>query len=277
MSVNYGYGYGLPKAVKYLLIANAAVFAVQVAIPALLPLDLLGLVPADVNNHFAIWQFFTYMFLHGGFWHIAFNMFALWMFGMELEYSWGTRDFLKFYFACGIGGGILVWLTSMVGLSPYLGMTIGASGAIFGLLVAYGLMWPDRIILLFGILPMKALQFVIIFAALNLFQGLTGTGGSTAVFAHVGGALTGFIYLKYWWRIQVFFEHFLRRMRRQRFTVIQGGKNGKPDHSSRGRENDKDEDDVDRILDKIARKGMESLTEEERRILQRASDRKNRM
>ncbi len=275
MSAYYGYGYGLPKAVKYLLIANAAVFVVQVLIPALLPTYLLGLVPAMVNSHFTVWQFVTYMFLHGGFWHIAFNMFALWMFGMELENSWGTRDFVKFYFACGIGGGILVWLTSMVGLSAYSVPTIGASGAIFGLLVAYGLMWPDRIILLFGIIPMKALPFVVIFAALNLFQGLTGTGGGTAVFAHVGGALTGFIYLKYWWRIQVYFEHFMRRLRRKRFTVIQGGKKGKSDTFRS--ETDGEEDDVDRILDKIARKGMESLTEEERRTLQRASDRKNRM
>ena len=275
MSANFSYGYGLPKAVKYLLIANAAVFAIQVMIPSLLPSHLLGLVPADVNNHFAVWQFVTYMFLHAGFTHIGFNMFALWMFGAELEYSWGTRDFLKFYFACGIGGGILVWLTSMMGFSPYLGTTIGASGAIFGLLVAYGLMWPDRIILLFGILPMKALQFVIIFGAIDLFQGLTGTGGNIAVFAHVGGGLTGFIYLKYWWRVQVYFEHFLRRLRRNRFTVIPGGKQRKSNSSEP--ERGEDEEDVDRILDKIARKGMESLTDEERRALQRASDRKKRI
>jgi membrane associated rhomboid family serine protease len=268
MSAYYGYGYGLPKAVKYLLIANAVVFALQVILPNF-PTEQLGLVPALVNSHFAVWQFFTYMFLHGGFMHIGFNMFALWMFGTELEYNWGTRDFLKFYFACGIGGGIMVWLTSMVGLSPYLGVTIGASGAIFGLLVAYGLMWPDRLILLFGILPMKALQFVIIFGAIDLFQGLTGTGGNTAVFAHVGGGLTGFIYLKFWWRIQVYFEHFLRRIRRKRFTVVQGGKKNSGGSDEGG-------DDIDRILDKIARRGMESLTDQERQTLQRASDRKNR-
>lgn len=272
MPAYYGSGYGLPKAVKYLLIVNAAIFAVTVLFPSSLIFDLLGLVPAMVTRHFTIWQFFTYMFLHFDFWHIAFNMFALWMFGTELEYNWGTRDFLKFYFACGIGGGIMVWLTALIGLSSYHAATIGASGAIFGLLVAYGLMWPDRIILLFGILPMRALQFVIIFAAIDLFQGLTGTGGKIAVFAHVGGGLTGFIYLKFWWRIQVYFEHLLRSLRRRKFTVIQGG--GKRKAKSAGSGGANEDDEVDRILDKIARQGMESLTDHERAVLNRASDKK---
>ncbi len=139
------------------------------------------------------WQFFTYMFFHGGFGHILFNMFALWMFGPELEYNWGTRDFLKYYFACGVGGGILVWLTSMIGFSNPLASTIGASGAIFGILVAYGMMWPNRLIYIMGVLPMKALHFVIVFGAIDLLQGLSGSGGNIAVFAHVGGGVTGFI------------------------------------------------------------------------------------
>jgi membrane associated rhomboid family serine protease len=270
MSPYVGYGYGLPNGVKYLLISNVAVFALMVIAPRVIPYQTFGLIPYAVNQDFTVWQFFTYMFLHGGFGHIFWNMFGLWMFGTELEYNWGTRDFLKFYFACGIGGGILVWLTSFVGLSSATAVTVGASGAIFGLLVAYGLMWPDRMIYIFGILPMRALQFVIIYGAIQIFQGFTGTGGNVAVFAHIGGGLTGLVYLKWGWRIQVYLEHFMRRLKRRNFKVVQGGKRREED-----RRPDSD-DEVDRILDKIAREGMDSLDDRERRVLKRASERKGR-
>ncbi len=264
------FGYGLPKAVKSLLIANIVVFVISVLAPPLVPFRLLGLVPAMVNNNFAIWQFFTYMFLHAGIWHLALNMFVLWMFGTELEYNWGTRDFLKYYFLCGIGGGLLVWLTSFVGLSSYLGVTVGASGAIFGLLVAFGLMWPDRMIYVFGIFPLRAIQFVIILGAIELFQGFTRTAGNIAVFAHIGGGFTGFLYLKWGWRMQVYFDHFVKRLKRRRFRVVEGGK------KTREKEQSADlDEEVDRILDKIAREGMDSLDDRERRILKRASERKN--
>jgi len=226
-----------------------------------------------------IWQFFSYMFLHGGLGHIGFNMFALWMFGSELEYSWGTRDFLKYYFVCGIGGGLLVVLTSLIGLSSYNASTIGASGAIYGLLVAYGMMWPDRIILVFGLLPMKALHFVIIFGAIDLLQGFSRQGSGIAHFAHVGGLITGFVYLKYGWRIMIHLEHFFGhntladRFRKRRFTVINGGR-GKHDDDKSNTAHPDIEDEVDRILDKIARHGMESLDDRERDILERASRRK---
>jgi membrane associated rhomboid family serine protease len=273
----YGHGYGLPKAVKYLLIANAAVFALQILLPSVIPFGLLALVPSLITHYFMVWQFFTYMFLHGGFGHIGFNMFALWMFGTELEYNWGTRDFLKFYLISGIGGGVLVWLTSFVGLTDPLSSTIGASGAIFGLLVAYGLMWPDRVILLFGILPMRALQMVIVFGVISLFQGLTRTGGDIAVFAHLGGGVTGFIYLKCGWRIQVYLEHWMKRIARRRFTVIPGGRGIQaPRKDSDSMAHPDMDNEVDRILDKIAREGMESLDDRERRILKRESEKKHR-
>ncbi len=271
MSPFVGYGYGLPKGVKYLLISNVAIFMLMVLLPGLIPIRTFGLVPAAVNSGFTIWQFFTYMFLHGGFGHIFWNMFGLWMFGTELEYNWGTRDFLKFYFVCGIGGGLLVWLTSFFGLSSYLGATIGASGAIFGLLVAFGLMWPDRMIYIFGILPLRAIQFVMIYGAIQLFQGFTRTGGGVAVFAHIGGGLTGLIYLKWGWRIQIYLEHFVRRIQRRRFRVIKGGRKGRDGEDQR---HTNERDEVDRILDKIARQGMDSLDDRERRILREASDRK---
>ena len=280
MSMYYGYGFSLPRAVKALLIANVAVYAIAILLGReRLFFYLFGLTPALVSGKLMIWQFFTYMFLHGGLGHIGFNMFALWMFGTELEYNWGTRDFLKYYFACGIGGGIIVWITSLLGLSPYTVPTIGASGAIYGLLLAYGMMWPDRIILVFGLLPMKALHFVIIFGAVDLFQGFTRMNSGTAYFAHVGGLATGFVYLKFGWRIMVHLEHFFGhnpiadRFRGRRFTVIDGGR-GKHDEGESDPAHPDIEDEVDRILDKIARNGMESLDDRERDILERASRRK---
>ena len=277
MYSSYGFGYSIPKAVKYLLIANVAVFVATSVLPVVFGIRfsfnyLFGLVPYNITHYFMIWQFFTYMYLHSNLMHIGFNLFALWMFGTELEYNWGSRDFIKFYTVCGIGGGVLVWLASFVRLSdPYV-TTIGASGAIFGLLVAYGLMWPDRIILLFGIIPMKALHFVIIFAAINLYYGMTGAG-NIAWFAHLGGGITGFIYLKYGWRIMVHMESIFRRLKRRKFTVIQGGK--KKSHSQDRQYMDLD-DEVNRILDKISASGMESLDDRERRILKRASKRREK-
>ena len=147
-----GFGRSLPKAVKYLLIANAVIFILMMMFPYRSLMYWFGLVPYFVTTRLMVWQFFTYMFIHADFMHIFFNMFALWMFGTELEFNWGTKDFIRFYLACGIGGGILVWATSLVGFSSMIIPTIGASGAIFGLLVAYGLMWPNRLIFVFGIL-----------------------------------------------------------------------------------------------------------------------------
>ena len=280
MPMYHGYGGGLPKAVKALLIANASVFVITFLLYSFPWNALFGLVPNFVTHKFMIWQFFTYMFLHGGIYHIGFNMFALWMFGTELEYNWGTRDFLKYYLVCGVGGGFLVWFTSLIGFSPANVPTIGASGAIWGVLVAYGMMWPDRIILIFGILPMKALHFVIIFGAMDLMQGLSRSGGGVAYFAHVGGGVTGFIYLKYGWRIMVHLESFFRHhgnmtdwFKKRRFTVVQGG-GGKTDVDDDETIHPDLDEEVDRILDKIARQGKDSLTDNERRILDRASRRR---
>ncbi len=272
MYAYYGYGMSLPKAVKSLLIANAIVFIVTLFFPFNWNI-LFGLVPVLINQKLMVWQFFTYMFLHGGFGHILFNMFALWMFGTELEYNWGTRDFLKYYFTCGIGGGLLVWITSMFGFSSYMIPTIGASGAIFGILVAYGMMWPDRLIFIFGVLPMKALHFVLIFGALDLLNGLSGSGGGIAYFCHVGGGVTGFIYLKYGWRIMIHIEHMINIFKSRRFKIIQGGKKSGFNSDSHDSHPDFDEE-VDRILDKIARHGMESLSDREKQILDRASGKK---
>lgn len=287
MSIYMGYGYGMPKVVKGLIIANAVVFVLTMFIPRYI-LDvnaLFGLVPYLINHKYMVWQFFTYMFLHGNIWHIFFNMLILWMFGAELEYNWGSRDFFLFYIICGIGGGLLVWLTAFTSLSSSLSPTIGASGAIFGLLVAFGLMWPDRLIFIWGIIPMKALHMVLLFGALDLFSGLTRSGGNIAVFAHVGGGLTGYLYLKFGWRMAVHLEGFSNRWKRRRFTVMDGGASRGFGHDSETTRKHEDDDagthpdfseEVDRILDKIARDGIDSLSDREKKILERASNRRKR-
>ncbi len=284
MPVYLGYGYGIPRMVKRLLIINIALFVITTVMVRwqYMIFHLFGLVPLLVNGRFMVWQFFTYMYLHGGMGHIFMNMLVLWMFGSELENNWGSRDFFIYYTICGIGGGVLVWLTAFFGLSSAMAPTIGASGAIFGLLVAYGLMWPDRLIYIWGIIPMRALHLVILFGAMDLFTGLTRAGGSIAVFAHVGGGVTGLIYLKFGWRIAVHFEALVNRMKSRKFTVIDGGGRGSGTRGGGGNETDRDsghpdiDDEVDRILDKIAREGLDSLNERERRILDRASNRKRR-
>ncbi|MFC1490603.1 rhomboid family intramembrane serine protease [Candidatus Latescibacterota bacterium] len=275
-------GRGLPKAVKALLIANVSIFVLTTIIPVRGWNLIFGLVPALVNHRFMVWQFFSYMFLHGDFGHIFWNMLMLWMFSTELEYNWGSRDFLKYYFICGIGGGLLVWFTATIGffipdlswLSSYVIPTVGASGAIFGVLVAYGLMWPNRMIFVMGILPMKAWHMVLIFGGIDLFKGLSGNAGGIAVFAHVGGGITGYIYLKYGWRIMAHVESIINGFKARKFTVTEGGKSSGLKHNSHNSHPDIDEE-VNRILDKIASDGMDSLSDREKRLLDRASKKRD--
>jgi len=151
-----------------------------------------GLIPLSVTQNYYLWQLVTYIFLHGGFFHILFNMFGLYMFGSELEATWGTREFTKFFFLCGIGAGI----TSVI-VSPHSPIPIiGASGAIFGLLMAYGILFPNRLIYLYMIIPIPAKWFVVIFGAITFLSALSVTNSGVAYVAHLGGMIFGFIYLK---------------------------------------------------------------------------------
>ena len=280
MPVQFGFGQGLSKNVKRLIIINVVIFLITSIFYRFgnYMNFYLGVVPALVNKGM-IWQFFTYMFLHAGLGHILFNMFVLWMFGTELEHNWGSKDFLIYYFACGVGGGVLVWLTAMVGLSAYAVPTIGASGALFGLLVAYGMMWPDRPIYIWGIFPMKALHLVMLLGGIDLYNGFMKSSGNVAVFAHIGGGLIGFLYLKFGWRLTVQFESIVNKFKRSKFTVVDGGKSksARPPAQKDSSDSHPDLDmEVDRILDKIAQSGMKSLTERERKILDRASNRRKR-
>lgn len=141
------------------------------------------------------WQLVTYGFLHGGFGHLFFNMFALWMFGVQIENAWGSRRFAIYYFACVIGAGLLQMLVIWGEPVP----TLGASGGVFGILLAFGMMYPNQyIMLLFPPIPLKAKWLVIIYGAIELFAGITGTQAGVAHFAHLGGMLFGFLLIQYW-------------------------------------------------------------------------------
>jgi membrane associated rhomboid family serine protease len=184
---------------KALIGANIALFLVQAIVPGVT--DWLGLRPADVVSRFYFWQLATYMFLHGGVFHILFNMLFLWMMGTELERMWGTRYFLGFYFVTGIGAAILTVVAASLpftlGAQIYGAVTIGASGAIYGLLLAYGLYFPERPIFMFPFpMPIPAKVFVIIMGAIAFYASITGGGGGVASATHLGGLLVGYVYLK---------------------------------------------------------------------------------
>jgi membrane associated rhomboid family serine protease len=172
---SFGFGgYGLTNGIKNLLYANGILFLLF-QIPSNLSLILdhhFALRPYQVLYQFEIWQLVTYMFLHGGFWHIFFNMFMLWMFGTELERTWGTREFLKFYFICGIFAGITLLI-----LSPG-SATIGASGAIYGVMMAYAVLYPNRPIYLYFLFPIPAKYFIGFLVLVSFFSTLnTSTDG----------------------------------------------------------------------------------------------------
>ena len=149
---------------------------------------------------FRLWQLVTYSFLHGGLLHLFTNMFALWMFGTQIERLWGARMFAVYYFVCVIGAGavqLLVASMTVAETGPY--PTIGASGGVFGLLLAFGMMFPNqRIMLLFPPIPIRAKWFVILYGAFELYAGITGTMTGIAHFAHLGGMLFGFLLIQYW-------------------------------------------------------------------------------
>jgi membrane associated rhomboid family serine protease len=184
---------------KALIGANVILFLAQAVVPGLTLA--LGLRPAAIVRGFYFWQLVTYMFLHGGIFHILFNMLFLWMMGTELERTWGTRYFVKFYFVCGVGAGVLTVLVSLfpfaLGQQIYGAVTIGASGAIYGLLLAYGLYFPERPIFMFPFpMPIPAKVFVIIMGAIAFYASVSGSSGGVANATHLGGLLVGYVYLK---------------------------------------------------------------------------------
>jgi membrane associated rhomboid family serine protease len=191
--IQFSLGYGFPPVLKKLMIIMGAVFLLQMLVSRSINFYL-GLVPILVWSKFFLWQLFTYIFLHGGISHLLFNLLSLWMFGGELENYWGSKKFLFYFFFCGIGAAICTVI-----LSPYQFIPIiGASGAIYGILLAFGWLFPNRLIYVYFLFPIPAKYFVIIFGLLEFFYFSTeGTGGGIARLTHLGGLLFGLIYMLY--------------------------------------------------------------------------------
>ena len=286
-----GFGF-FPPVIKFLLISNTAIwlllgvflapFSVNGVPIFYLFSEYLALWPLGTN--FWPWQLVTYLFMHGGFWHLFFNMFALWMFGMELEHTWGSRKFLFFYLLCGVAGGIANLIVApMVGQAA---PTVGASGAVFGVLLAFGMMYPDRPIYLYFLLPVRAKYFIAAYIGLELFFGVTSSTDGVAHFAHLGGAAAGFLFIlsernilpvrKWWARLRGLFpesstpdSRFGRReggVREATFFDIASGR-------TRDEHREISQEQIDEILDKINKTGYQNLTEEEKQILNEASKR----
>jgi len=234
--------------VARIIAVNLAVFLIQTLVPAFTMM--FALTPRLVVEKLYVWQLVTYMFLHGGFAHIFFNMLMLWLFGTAIESVWGGRNFLRYYIFCGIGGA----LASMI--FTYNAIVVGASAAIFGLYLAYAMMFPDNRIYLYFLFPVKAKYLVMGLAVFQLLQGLAGPAG-IAYFAHLGGMAAGLLFFR---------SDLLRRVRfgmgpRRRWRQYT---------ADRDRENaDAEHDNIDSILDKISAKGgYDHLTTTEKRILE---------
>ena len=228
-SVQLGPG-PITPAVRAIIIANAALFVPAFFAPAFMH-HYFGLAPEVVFTDGWIWQIATYAFIHADITHVLFNMLIVWMFGVDLERRWGASAFAKFYAVCGIGAGLTVLAVSLLPFDGarlmYVAETIGASGACYGLLMAWALLYPTRQILLFFLFPVQARYAVLIFGALAFFSGLSSGGGPVAHFAHLGGLVAGYLYLKGPRGLRFSLQSALTRVRfawvRRRFTVHDGG------------------------------------------------------
>jgi membrane associated rhomboid family serine protease len=271
-NMSFGFGFGLTPWVQRLIIANAGIYLLQMMMHPILTNQLM-FVPAAILTR--PWTIITYMFAHGGFWHLALNMLVLFFFGPPLEARWGSREFLKFYLICGMGGALLSFTAPNIGI-------IGASGAIFGVMLAFAMNWPDQPIYIWGILPVKAKYLVGFFTIFSLMQMVGGSGGNIAHAAHLGGFAAAFIYLKFSGPGGAF-GGLGRMMSRKRLRVVPDEeprrpavRTGPPPGSARRRTGGGEDqllDELDRVLEKISTEGMSSLTPQERRLLDEVSRR----
>ena len=244
-------------AIKILVSVNFGIFLLQtVARTEGLFFPIFGLVPKMVWSEFMIWQPFTYLFFHGGIWHLLINMFVLWMFGSELERLWGKEHFLKFYFVTGVGAGLVTMIFGLNSMTPI----VGASGAVYGVLLAYGLTYPNRTVYLYGIIPIKSLWFVIgigVIAFMSSFDNVSQISHLT----HLSGMMIGYLMLK---RPVRFNDLWFTIRKRTLEYKIKHEEKKVSQHQAIERE-------IDRILDKINREGFDSLTEEEHDRLYKGS------
>ena len=183
-------------AIKILVSVNFGIFLLQSLSGAeRMFFELFGLVPKQIWSEFMIWQPVTYLFFHGGIWHVLINMFVLWMFGSELERLWAKQHFLKYYFVTGVGSGIITAIFALHSTTP----VVGASGAVFGVLLAYGLTYPNRTVYLYGIIPIKSILFVIGIGVLAFISSFDGTTQISHI-THLAGMAIGYVMLKRRWQ-----------------------------------------------------------------------------
>lgn len=260
---------------------------------------------------FKLYQLFTYMFMHGGLEHIFFNMFAVWMFGRVMETVWGGRRFLFYYIVCGVGAGLVQECSqyisylvqgmdryeavnigySVMSMADYLNRwtTVGASGAVYGILLAFGMTFPDERMFIFPLpVPIRAKFFVVGYAVIELLSAFGSSGDNVAHFAHLGGMIFGFILIRYWRRnggggsyyneslpdkVKKWFTGRMDRFsapRKPKMDVYMGGRKDDYEYNARKKAQ---ADEIDRILDKVRKGGYESLTEQEKQKLFDASQR----
>jgi membrane associated rhomboid family serine protease len=220
-------------AVRAIIAANVAAFLLTFLSPNVV-IGTFGLIPQAVIEHGRVWQLATYLFLHSptSITHILFNMLAVWMFGVDLERRWGARGFLTYYFVTGVGAGVCTVLIACLPFagaeSSYHAVTIGASGAVYGLLIAWGLLFPTRRILFMFLFPVSARVFVVLMGAVALYLALTATDNGVANVAHLSGLLIGWLYLKGPRNLRLDLQYRMTRWRmdrlRRRFEVHEGGR-----------------------------------------------------
>ncbi len=277
-ATRFAFGYRPTPWVVKLLVANTAVFLLTYAVGPAFFWEWFGFSPSNLVTR--PWGVVTYMFLHGDAWHLLINMLILFFFGPPLESRWGGTEFLKFYFLCGLGGVALSFL--FAGGSSI----IGASAAMYGLMMAFAWYWPNSPIYIWGIFPIKAKWLVGFMFALTFLSAFGGAGGGVAHFAHLGGLVAALVYLRFGERISNPFsmgggggpsrsERFAIVPRRPRESEEGEKKVRTPSRGSRARREEESLlDEVDRILDKISAGGMASLTEDERKTLDEVSRRR---
>lgn len=307
----------IPTVTRNLLLANILTYVAQwIFETAGVSLEAYGGLHFFMASHFHLWQFVTYMFLHGSFMHLFFNMFALWMFGCVIERVWGAKKFFFYYILCGIGAGLCQELvqfgefyfevqSQFPGTSFYEALaimersnlngalTIGASGGVYAILLAFGMTFPEERIFIFPLpVPIKAKWFVCIYVAIELFSALSAVGDGIAHMAHLGGMLFGFLLITYWRRhpeknfdlssSRQFFERWGRaRNTRNNIDTERYGETGYNNATGNGprRQDDMEynarkkarQDEIDALLDKIRMSGYDSLTKEEKKRLFEAS------
>ncbi|GMV07817.1 MAG: hypothetical protein AMXMBFR53_40920 [Gemmatimonadota bacterium] len=266
----FGFGGLLTPVVKRLLIANVAVFAATLLVGIPFAVDWFAFQPTRI--FIRPWGAFTYMFVHGGLMHLALNMLVLFFFGPPLESRWGGREFFKFYVICGLGGVALSFFFLPAAV-------VGASAAVYGLMLAFAVNWPDAPIYVWGIFPVKAkwlVAFLFVLSVMSAFDG--SAGGGVAHFAHLGGLVTGFIYLKGRRGMGPRARKITRAVRQRRLAIVPRDEEDETRAAARGSRRDSEGekallDAVDQVLDKISAQGMSSLTPEELKLLDDVSKR----